>query len=101
MKKEAIQLGLELIGLEQELNDHFANRTISEELLHKLLQKNARVREQLRYVHLATHLKTPDIRTPKQIALYNKLRGYTSGDPCQNIPEGHDPEMWKQHHNCP
>lgn len=101
MKEEAIQLGLELIGLEQELNDHFANRTISEALLHKLLQKNARVREQLRYVHLATHLKTPDILTPKQIALYNKLRGYTSGDPCQNIPEGHDPEMWKQHNNCP
>ena len=101
MKKEATQLGLELIRPEKELNDHFANRTISDELLHKLLEKNARVREQLRYVHLATHLKTPDILTPDQIALYNKLRGYTSDDPCQNIPEGHDPEMWKRHHNCP
>lgn len=33
------------------------------------------------------------ILTPEQIALYNKLRGYSSDDPCENIPEGHDPEM--------
>jgi hypothetical protein len=31
--------------------------------------------------------------------LYNKLRGY-SNDPCQNIPEGHNVEMWKKHNGC-
>jgi hypothetical protein len=101
MKQEAIPLGLELIELEGELNNHFANRTITYELLGALLERIAQVQKKLRYVHLSTHLKTPNIITPEQIALYNKLRGYSSDDPCENIPVGHDPEMWKKHHNCP
>ena len=101
MKQEAIPLGLELIELERELNNHFANRTITYELLGVLLERVAQVQKKLRYVHLSTHLKTPNILTPEQIALYNKLRGYSSDDPCENIPKGHDPEMWKKHHNCP
>jgi len=101
MKQEAIPLGLELIELEMELNNHFANRTISDELLRQILQRIAQVHRQLRYVHLSTHLKTPDILKSEQITLYNKLRGYSSDDPCENIPKGHDPEMWKKHNNCP
>ncbi len=100
MKQEAIPLGLELIELEKELNGHFANRTITDELLDELLEKVARVTKQLRYTHLAAHLETPNILRPEQIALYNKLRGYSSDDPCENIPPGHDPEMWKKHNNC-
>jgi len=101
MKQEAVPLGLELIELERELNNHFANRTITNELLGQSLQKIAQVHRQLRYVHLSTHLKTPDILKSEQITLYNKLRGYSSDDPCENIPKGHDPEMWKKHNNCP
>jgi hypothetical protein len=101
MKQEAIPLGLELIELERELNNYFSNRTITYELLGVLLESVAQVQKKLRYVHLSTHLKTPNILTPGQIALYNKLRGYSSDDPCENIPKGHDPEMWKKHHNCP
>lgn len=101
MKQEAIPLGLELIELEKELNDYFAARTITYEMLDVSLEKIAQVRKKLRYVHLSTHLKTPDILTPEQITLYNELRGYSSGDPCKNIPAGHDPEMWKRHNNCP
>jgi len=101
MKQEAIPLGLELIELERELNNHFSNRTITDELLGILLERIAQIQKKLRYVHLSTHLETPNILTPEQIALYNKLRGYSSDDPCENIPKGHDPEMWKRHHNCP
>jgi hypothetical protein len=101
MKQEAVPLGLELIELERELNNHFANRTITNELLRQILRKIAQIYRQLRYVHLSTHLKTPDILKPEQITLYNKLRGYSSDDPCENVPKGHDPEMWKKHHNCP
>jgi hypothetical protein len=101
MKQEAIPLGLELIELEMELNNHFANRTITDELLRQILQRIAQAHRQLRYVHLSTHLKTPDILKSEQITLYNKLRGYSSDDPCENVPKGHDPEMWKKHHNCP
>jgi len=101
MKKEAVPLGFELIELERELNNHFANRTITDGLLHQILQRIAEVHRELRYVHLSTHLKTPDILKSEQIILYNKLRGYSSNDPCENVPKGHDPEMWKKHHNCP
>ena len=101
MKQEAIPLGLELIELERELNNHFAKRTITNELLRQILQKIARVYSELRYVHLSAHLKTPDVLTSEQITLYNKLRGYSSDDPCENVPKGHDPEMWKKHLNCP
>ena len=100
MKRQAISLGSELIEYERELNTHFANRTITEELLRQLLEEIAQVQKQLRFAHLSTHLKTPDILTVEQIDLYNKLRGYFSDDPCKNIPEGHDPEMWKKHNNC-
>ena len=48
MKQEAIPLGLELIELERELNNHFANRTITDELLHQILQRIAQVHRQLR-----------------------------------------------------
>jgi Spy/CpxP family protein refolding chaperone len=101
MRGQAIELGTELIDLERELNNHFAQGTINEDLLRGLLGQIALVRAQLRYVHLSTHLKTPDILTTEQIARYNELRGYSSDDPCQNIPAGHDPEMWKKHNNCP
>jgi len=101
MKQEAVPLGLELIELERELNNHFANRTITDEILHQVLQKISDVHRQLRYAHLSTHLKTPDILHSEQIILYNKLRGYSPGDPCKNVPKGHDPVMWKKHNNCP
>jgi hypothetical protein len=55
---------------------------------------------ELRFVHLNAHLKTLKILTKAQVNLYNELRGYTSQDPCENIPEGHNPEMWKRHNNC-
>ena len=101
MKQHAVPLGLEFIALEQELNRRFANKTITYQSLGTLLEKISRVRKKLRYVHLATHLKTPDILTPEQIVLYNDLRGYSSDDPCANIPKGHDPGMWRKHNNCP
>lgn len=101
MQQAAIPLGLDLIGLERQLNQAFAEKSITFEILEELLEKIARVRKDLRYVHLSTHLKTPNILTPRQITLYNQLRGYASNDPCGNIPKGHDPVKWKKHHDCP
>ena len=101
MKQEAIPLGLELIDLERELNNHFSNRTITDELLGLLLERIGQVQKKLRYVHLSTHLKTPNILAPEQITLYNKICGYSTDDPCENVPKGHDPKMWRKHHNCP
>lgn len=99
MNRKARQLGSRLIELEAELNQAFANRKMSKKKLLEKLSAIEKVRKDLRYVHLATHLETPSILSPEQIAKYNSLRGY-SGDPCQNIPEGHDKAMWLKHNNC-
>ena len=99
MKGEAIALGKQLIRLEMGLNRGFSNRNINQELLENYVREIEKVRAKLMIVHLSTHLQTPNILTNKQIILYNKLRGY-SKDPCQNIPEGHNAEMWKKHNGC-
>ncbi len=99
MKAKAIKLGEQLIHLEMELNDNFSNRTINQMLLEKSVQEIEKIRANLRVVHLSTHLQMPNILSNKQIALYNKLRGY-SKDPCQNIPKGHNSKMWKKHNGC-
>ena len=101
MRDQAMPLGNKLIDFERELNTHFAQHTINEEILQELLEQIEQVRLQLRFVHLSTHLKTPEILTAEQIDRYNELRGYSSDDPCDNVPAGHDPVMWKMHNNCP
>lgn len=101
MKRKAVPLGLELIELERALNRGFAAGGMTTERLAAALENIARVRKQLRYVHLAAHLQTSGILTAEQVARYNRLRGYSSDDPCRDTPEGHDPEMWKRHHGCP
>lgn len=100
MKSKAIPLGVKLIALEQRLNDSFANGHMTETHLEQQLDAISDVHKQLRYVHLAAHLMTPKILTPQQIEHYNQLRGYHSGDPCQNIPPGHNAKMWKKHNDC-
>jgi len=100
MKSRAIPLGKQLIELERKLNQSFADRAISEQQLKAQLDAIADVYSRLRYVHLVTHLKTPALLSPQQVTLYNRLRGYSSDDPCSHIPKGHDPEMWKKHNDC-
>ena len=100
MNKEAIELGNKLIEYEEELNNRFAERNIDEKILDELLGKISETYKLLRFTHLSAHLKTPSILTENQIKKYNKLRGYSSDDPCVNIPKGHDPVMWRRHNNC-
>ena len=100
MNKEAVRLGEKLIEYEEELNSRFAERNIDEKILGELLEKISETYKSLRFTHLSAHLKTPSILTENQIKKYNKLRGYSSDDPCINIPKGHDPVMWRKHNNC-
>jgi hypothetical protein len=77
MKQQAIPLGEQLIELETRLEHAFASRQIDESALKSLMTQIATVRGDLRYVHLAAHLKTPSLLSTKQITAYNRLRGYT------------------------
>lgn len=100
MKAQAIQQGKRLIALERELENHFRNRSITDARLRASLDGIAEARKELRYIHLATHLKTPEILSRDQIEKYNALRGYSNPNPCANIPQGHDAEMWRKHNGC-
>ena len=100
MNAAAVTLGETLIAQEQQLELRFQNDIPNESELESLLSEIGKTRSALRFVHLAAHLKTPDIVSREQIDQYNQLRGYSSADPCQNIPEGHNPEMWKKHNGC-
>jgi len=99
MKTQAIPLGERLIELEAALNQGFSQRTVTPTSLEQSVDAIAKVRAQLRRVHLSAHLKTPEILSKEQIQRYNALRGYAK-DPCANIPEGHHAAMWKKHNGC-
>lgn len=100
MKTEAIGLGNRLIAQELELEKRFQTDIPNAKQLKSMLDALGDTRSRLRFVHLATHLKTPDILTDVQIASYNQLRGYASNDPCANVPKGHNAAMWKKHNQC-
>jgi Spy/CpxP family protein refolding chaperone len=97
MQKAAIPLGLELIERERDLNLAFAEGRVGEEALRRLLAASAESRRDLRYVHLSTHLKARPLLTDEQVNLYNRLRGYGREGQADEVPEGHDPEMWRRH----
>lgn len=99
MRTDAIDEGERLILREQALENAFRDRVVTDGKLRKMLGAIEESRGKLRYIHLAAHLKTPDILTAEQIDRYNTLRGYDA-DPCKDIPEGHDPAMWREHNGC-
>ncbi|MBR9843428.1 MAG: periplasmic heavy metal sensor [Rhodobacteraceae bacterium] len=99
MQSEAIAAGKQFIRAEAALSDAFAGDDLDEAKLRGLLEASAKARAELRFVHLRQHLATAEILTPEQIATYNRLRGY-AGDPCDAVPEGHNPAMWRKHNGC-
>jgi LTXXQ motif family protein len=78
MKAETIPLGASLISQERQLNDSFANRTITLTSLATTTQSIGTTQGALRAAHLKYHLSTVEILTPDQVARYNELRGYKS-----------------------
>ncbi|MFV1852016.1 MAG: Spy/CpxP family protein refolding chaperone [Thalassospira sp.] len=76
MQQSAILEGEKLIAAEAALDDAFKAGNVNEDELKSMLDEIAQSRSRLRFIHLSTHLKTPDILSPAQIARYNSLRGY-------------------------
>ncbi len=100
MNNKAMAEGEKLIALERELEQAFRSGQIDDPTLQRQLRAISDSRMRLRYIHLSTHLKTPEILSAAQIGRYNELRGYAVGDPCRSVPEGHDPTMWRRHNGC-
>lgn len=100
MLAEAIPAGERLIALEAALEAGFRARSLDDAALTALLDEIGLARAALRAIHLRTHLRTPELLTPAQIARYAELRGYVAADPCAAVPPGHNPEMWRRHNRC-
>lgn len=99
MRSDAVAAGERFIAAEAALSDAFAGSDLSDERLRDLLAEAAEARAELRFIHLSQHLSTPELLTDAQIQRYSILRGYAD-DPCENVPDGHDPEMWRRHNGC-
>lgn len=101
MQSAAVPIGERIIEEERKLDESFKQGLITSEQLSAGITESARLYADLRNVHLQAHLATVGILTEEQVDLYNELRGYTGiADPCENVPEGHDPDLWLLHHGC-
>lgn len=99
MQADAIAAGEQFIAAEQALDEAFQRGVPDAEDLQRLVMEAGEARADLRLVHLNAHLLSLPLLTDTQVAQYSVLRGY-SDDPCASIPDGHDPEMWRNHNRC-
>ncbi|MAW12883.1 MAG: hypothetical protein CBD10_003710 [Alphaproteobacteria bacterium TMED150] len=99
MKRLAIPVGKALINAEKDVEAVFRYGVVDETKLKALLKTAEQARTELRFIHLSQHYKTKDILSDEQVTKYNQLRGYAE-DPCEKIPAGHNPMMYKKHMGC-
>ena len=80
MHARAMALGQQLIAAEAELDRAFSRQTVTADKLNAALAQIGHIKTQIRFTHLEAHLKQRRILLPEQIAKYDKLRGYDSGN---------------------
>jgi Spy/CpxP family protein refolding chaperone len=97
MSNNAKSIGSAIIGVEQDMDEAFANKTITEENLIALLDKSANLYGQLRFIHLSAHLDTAQIMTTEQIQMYNEMRGYDGGSIDNSSVSNNDNRTHQQH----
>jgi len=99
MQVEAREAGERLIAAEAAIEVAFRSGEVDADTLRTLISDAEAARADLRFVHLSRHIETPPLLSQAQVSAYSRLRGYQS-HPCENVPEGHDAEMWRRHNNC-
>jgi len=76
MHDAAAAKGREILGAEAHLAKRFRHRHIDAATLKELVDGIARLRGELRTIHLQAHLETAALLTGEQIAVYRTIRGY-------------------------
>jgi Spy/CpxP family protein refolding chaperone len=72
----ARKVGRRIVDAEAELSGAFVRGGLTEARLRSLVMKVSELRGQLRFIHLAAHLKTKKLLTAEQVEKYETLRGY-------------------------
>ncbi len=100
MNSRAVYISKKFIKAEQHLDYLFKTERMNETKLLDVLKISSKARQELRYIHLAAHLKTSRLLSGDQIQSYNSARGYIGSEKCKITPKGHDVELWKKHNGC-
>jgi len=111
MRSDAVERGERIVDMERRLDALFDEREVTVSLLEELVMEIGVELAHLRTVHLRAHLRMMELLTTEQIETYNVERGYWSRDhdqgsdrgefdPCERVPDGHDPVMWRMHNGC-
>lgn len=79
MRGRAVPLGEQVIAAEAELGRLFASGSATAAAIAAATDRVARLRGELRSVHLVVHVAMRDALTPDQRSAYDRLRGYARG----------------------
>ena len=79
-KREARELGAQIVALERQLDASFASKSISDPKLAALTNDIVTLQGKLRNAHLQTHLRQTALLQPDQVDAYQSLRGYVTSD---------------------
>ena len=77
MITRAKELGKQIVGIEKELNDAFAQGFVNQKSVGNDAEEIGRLRGRLRAIYLVAFMKTKAALNESQIALYRKLRSAT------------------------
>lgn len=83
MRMDSIAIGERLIAAERTLEQAFRAGAIDAPTLDRLTQTAGVIRAELRAAHLSAHIMATALLTDHQIARYQVLRGYVSGNAAQ------------------
>jgi hypothetical protein len=78
MLTAAVSLGQRIVDAERRLDRAFKTRTVNDRVLANTTAEIARLRGELRFVHLKAHVVVTNLLTQEQIDRYAVLRGYRS-----------------------
>lgn len=89
MQHDARTLGKTLVEQERELDRLFASGAIDKATLRTRLDVIGRLHTDVRRTHLQAHLEQRALLTPKQIAAYDRMRGYGDGQSSTHAHPSH------------
>ena len=77
MESKAVSLGRPLVEEERKLDQLFVNKAVTPASLAQSLSRIGQLQAQVRQAHIEAHLSQIAILTPRQVAKYMALRGYS------------------------
>ena len=80
MQRDAQRIGARILEEERQLEAGFSAATMTADELRARVGRIAALQDELRTIHLAAHVATRAVLSDVQVARYNELRGYTSGE---------------------